>query len=40
MARQYPQGDDIQLSTERHRAIYRAFLANGCAVPPETPEPD
>jgi hypothetical protein len=32
MARHYPQGDDIRLSTERHELIYRAFLANGCAL--------
>jgi hypothetical protein len=32
MARHYPQGDDVKLSTERHQVIYEAFLANGCAL--------
>jgi hypothetical protein len=32
MARHYPQGDDIGLSTERHELVYRSFLDCGCAL--------
>ncbi len=32
MARHYPQPRDIQLSNERCRLIYEAFLENGCAL--------
>jgi len=30
LARQYPQGNDINPSAERHHMIYQAFMDNGC----------
>jgi len=30
IARQYPQPDDIELSPEKHQAIYEGFMAGGC----------
>jgi uroporphyrinogen decarboxylase len=30
LARQYPQPNDIEISQERHRAIYEAFMEAGC----------
>ena len=30
IARQYPQPTDIEMSHEKHRAIYEAFMESGC----------
>jgi hypothetical protein len=30
VARQYPQPEDIEMSVEKHRAIYEGFMEGGC----------